>query len=1121
MMTRMRARTLLSEIDRLSFRERTRLLTERARRLPAAELDELLGELTRGDTFQRLTAVAMAEAGRRDAVVAGLLADPEPRVRSRALAAVANGVRVPDETLVALYEDAPAVLRKQLVRTVRTNRRTALAVRLVDRHRERWGDRAAARLLPACDDQTVARLLPELGYCLGAGDWERLGARFPDLVLRHAEDALTGLDDAAGRQNWWNDRGWGVIGAIEHRPEQVLALAARALPPAALPSPLVRVLGRLIDVDPRAVLRILLEPDRREAVRRSAFTPAVKRRLGRFTDDELVALGRIAWATPAAMAALLDAIPPARRQPVFAGVTARLDLSQAVLDDVLLDVLPHAERHRQAARMLGLDRVRQLTYLGWRIAAHLPFDEALALLEPEARRPEAEERGAVHRSVIGAAARSRNPETVRRALEWVADRVRNDRDPVRQAALGACAAIPPSVLDDRHVPVLDVLRTDALQARDSSWHSQNALRTIAESAVREGAVRDRPALLAWGLRTTDELAGRAGSVGLTGILDGLPRGRETDVYEALRPHVDAAAKRKEYALAFQIADSFGKRGWRLEHLYDVLERAVWSNQEYTVGTAVRLWLTPPATRDRRTERIVSRDPGMVRWDAAWYAVTTYRTDLLDKVLAKPAKTRRFDRDHPNWYVRPDALRRWLPRQHARYADLLADVARDTRIPAATRAAAVNSIGRVPGADPEVLRRFAADPDVLIAEAALAGLAWTDRPDLVIPTLLAHAGDDRARVATYALTRAARFVRPSELTTMLRPMLLGEDVKVTSRKEAARLLGELRAPGAVGTLAEAWPEAHRDVRAAITSAVAQFLLFDESAWSLLDDAAAGPPATAGVIARTLPVTVAERYRPRFGRLVARVCDHPDPDIARSAYAGLARWGRWVPDAAERCARALTDPVSPPQHWQAAASSLVALVPLGAGPVCAEAAATLAAADEHPTHDAGADYDRPARRRLAQLVDALTRTVAREQLSVRRGLRDTAAALAAHPSFVREQLRLLTVAARWDSGEPGLEEDLRELVGLTAARPLLTAELCTLVGARLDAEQSRWRSADLAGIADRIAELGPAGALLAVTLTGHAGARLNWPPGWRERVTRLRTHPDPDVRLAALTIDTAQN
>ena len=67
-----------------------------------------------------------------------------------------------------------------------------------------------------------------------------------------------------------------------------------------------------------------------------------------------------------------------------------------------------------------------------------------------------------------------------------------------------------------------------------------------------------------------------------------------------------------------------------------------------------------------------------------------------------------------------------------------------------RAFAVTAIGHVPGAALNgLLDEFLASDDVLLQEAALAGLAWSDRPDLVLPVLLAHAGDDRARVAMYA------------------------------------------------------------------------------------------------------------------------------------------------------------------------------------------------------------------------------------------------------------------------------------------------------------------------------------------------------------------------------------
>ena len=170
---------------------------------------------------------------------------------------------------------------------------------------------------------------------------------------------------------------------------------------------------------------------------------------------------------------------------------------------------------------------------------------------------------------------------------------------------------------------------------------------------------------------------------------------------------------------------------------------------------------------------------------------------------------------------PDyAVRVWLPRQQARYAELLVGAARDERMPEWYRASAVKALGHIPGA---VLAQFLDSDDVLLQEAALAGLAWTDRPDLALPLLLAHAGGDRARVAMYAASRAARYVRPSLLPRLLQPLLSGDGAKVTSRKEAVRLLGELRAPGAGAILTEAWPTAHRDVRAAIASTVSQYLL----------------------------------------------------------------------------------------------------------------------------------------------------------------------------------------------------------------------------------------------------------------------------------------------------------
>lgn len=474
--------------------------------------------------------------------------------------------------------------------------------------------------------------------------------------------------------------------------------------------------------------------------------------------------------------------------------------------------------------MLTMPEIREDYRRSWEVTSHLPFEEAFALLEPEVRRPDADDRSAVYRAVINSAGQSREPASIEQALTWAA-RIRNERDQVRNTVLLAAAGLPPSLLSDQHVAALQTLLTDALEARDTSWSSRSALNQLAELAVRQGALGNHQGLLRWGLDAHARLTESRGTVSLYGLIDGLPRGREVAIYETLRPYVESAAKRREFDLAFAIAGAFGRRGWTIDHLYEVLEQAVWSNQEYTVERAAQLWLEPTTTRSERTGRIIGRDVGMARWQPVWDAVTEYRTDLLDPVLAKPDRIRRFSRNHPAWQISDPALHRWLPRQHRRYAELVAAAANDSRMPEWARAAAVSTLGRIPRVGRTAVEPFLTSDAVLLQEAALAALAWTDRPEQALPVLLRHGGDDRARVALYAATRAARFVRPSLLAEMFRPVLVGEGVKVTSRKEAARLLGELRAPGASEVMTEAWADAHRDVKAAITSAASQYLLHE--------------------------------------------------------------------------------------------------------------------------------------------------------------------------------------------------------------------------------------------------------------------------------------------------------
>lgn len=1103
----MRARELLKALDQLPYGERIRLIAGEARRTP--ELKALITELDNGDAFARTVGLQLAQIGGDIEHLTKLLSDPV--LQGRAIAAVGRGVPVPDDALQALYSDAPAALRSRILGVIRRARRHELAARLIDEQRERWGDHAAASMLSITDRATVERLLPDLAYSLSSGEWWRLGRRHPEAVLDYAFSTLPGDAD---RSEWWEGVASGAIEAIDHYPERVLELIKAALPQHDLPSAVVRVLGRLADLDPAGLLAILLAPDRASTIHR-ALTPALRRRLNRFADEDLIALGRTLWPN---IERLLSDLPPSRRATIFEAVTAEVDLGQTILREGLLAVLPRAVRHEHARRMLTLPEVSENLNLRWQLTAHLPYDEAFAILEPEVGRADADDRAAVYRAVIASAGHGRQPAQVAQVLTW-ATRVRNDQDPVRQSVLTTAAYLPPSLLTDEHVGALQILLTDALEARDASWATRSALNQLAETAVRQGALGNHLGLLDWGLQAHARLTENSGTVSLYGLIDGLPRGREVAVSEALRPYVEAAAKRREFDLAFAIAEAFGRRGWTNEHLHEVLEQAVWSNQEYTVDHAARLWLEPPATRAARTGLIIGREVGMARWDSVWKAVTEVRTDLLDRVLAKPNRIRRFDRNHPAWQVSTVALRRWLPRQHSRYADLVAAAANDSRMPEWARARAVSTLGHVPVIGRAAVEPFLTSDLVLLQEAALAALAWTDQPELVLPVLLSHGGDDRARVALYAASRAARFVRPSLLAQTFRPVLVGERVKVTSRKEAARLLGVLRAPGASEVLAEAWAGAHRDVRAAITSAASQHLLHEPAGWALLQEAVHDSAATATVLVQRSPMTMATQYRSRYADLLIAVTNRPEPEVVRLALLSMSKWARYNPAATPVCAGFITDLSIRNATWSDATTALVAITatdPAAGLDEVVAAVRLLVRLESNPdVPNATADRDHPARQRLSIVVGRLATAFSSRSAEARQSLLRVADELTA-PEYLALRLRLLIHALQWNAPL----EELTAVADLLADRPLAAASAISQVSLRMTNAQAQWTPADLLEPATRLAATGrPIDGLFALTLTAVATGRAGWSPTWRALLVGLRNHAAADVRHAALEVTTA--
>ncbi|MEU8327502.1 hypothetical protein [Micromonospora sp. NPDC048839] len=1107
---------LLDDLDDLAYPQRMATLARRVGDLNAAgDLPLVLTDLRAGTTYHRFLAVTASQIVGDHAGVRLALGDPHRVIRSVAVKAGLRAGWLAGADLLALVLDAPADLRSLVYRSLRHLRRSAIADGLVDGVWDRFGAAETAALLPACGPDTVRRLLPAVEHTVQG--WAPLARRHGDVLLDHAEAVLSGLGPRE-RTRWWTTHATGVLLAGRDRPRHALTLLERYAPTDCLPGDLTAY-GPLAAASPDRVLAMLVAPSRAGWVPFQWLPPALRRRLGRLPNAELVELGRLVRGHNNLLERLLAAVAPARRGALYDTVHADVETAAEIPDPRLIEVLPRAWRGREARRVLALDRIRHDAAAVRSWSSFLPWPEALAALGPALGAGDAHDRAVAYELLLAAARRSGDPKAVAEAVARLGQ-LRNEQDPVRAAALTTLAEVSRLLRADS-VEALTQLTVDATTTRDASSRTLATLGSLAVAVL--GQHHDDPALLGWALSTLDRLFGGHRLPPLPRFDETLRHGQEEMVFARLRPWIEAGMARGLCTELFAVTQALGRRAWRLPQLQELLRRAgTPGTVTVVVREAVELWLADPTTRTRRVEQVLARDLSTITFPTVWRAVSTRRTDLLDRVLLGPPPSGAFLTAGARWIPGPpEHSERWLPRQQQAYVRLLEQVAADAGTPRHGRAAAIRAAAPIPGAGRDLVLRYAESADVTLAEAALGALPWTDRPNEALPLLLAHADDDRARVALYAAGRAARFVRPTDLLTPLSRVALGRG-KVTSRKASLRLLGRFGPQAAMPVLLAAWqqPDQHRDVRVAVVAAARQRLPAPES-WVILEEAATGGHEVAQGALMTAPEQVAGPDRPRYSALVALACASPDHDVARCAWPRMAKWMPWAPDLSDLVTATLTD-LGDHSAWPAARPIVDATLDHPDRPerdVLSTALRALIGIDEADPDDGGPFADRPARRRISAIVEqAGSWARSTEPHRDRAPAQAAARELGQHPAYVAEAGTLLTASLRLSGTTPEqLTADVVEIADLVTGRPALAARLADLLSQRT----ARWSPVapdpDLVfATARTLAAHGEATTGLFAVALVHEGRARGWAEPWRDLLRALREHPVADVRDGAFDI-----
>ncbi|NUP46527.1 MAG: hypothetical protein HOW97_04325, partial [Catenulispora sp.] len=1050
------AYALLDAIDSLDRPARMRMVARTARGLAGTpQLAPLLAELAEGGTFERGLLLTMARITGSDAVLRSMLADPDFGLRVAALDAVIASPAF-DTAVLATLQDAPAAWQRAVVRGIRRARRTDLADLLLlgTDAPPRLPEALLARLLPICSEPVIERLLP--AYAHLPVDWKRLGTTHPLAVLDFVGRQLDELADGP-QLSWWYKCADGVIAASATRPEQTLDLLERypVWRRAAFPRRLFKHLGALADHDASRTLRLLVDAaigagssgDSPLIVTDTATTrswtrgPRMSRRVRRLLLLEAPAEA-LRWGTLYAdddkqIAVLLKTLPPAQRDAFFDAVTAGRDLGGALLAVELLDVLPHRRRHREALRMLALPVMdRELNRKLW-VTARLPWAEGRDVLMEQTRAADAALRAFAYPLAIACAAAERDPAVFARFLDEDLTRIRNEQDPVRQAVLQALADASPALFGPRAVAALTRLGTDAVEVRDVSTGSLTALRQLARRILVHHAASGHDALLQWCLHVLEQVEGTNDAVDRE-RLDTLRHGQERAVVDVLTPWVRRGLDRAQHRRLLSLATALGRRAYGLPDVQAWLAETIWNSPSAVARAAIELWLADPAHRDERVGALVDWDPSVAKLPQVADVIARRRTDLLDRYLTGLAPGGRFMSENVRWFPQfaITAPANWLPRQRVQYAKLLARLAADAGATVSTRTDAIRRSARLGVPGQATVQRFLASGDVQLCEAALAASAWLPDPVSAIPTLLEHTDGDRARVAVYALTRAARYARPSELEQSLRSVLTSPTAKVTSRKEALRIAAQIGVPDLVGLLVQTWDSEgqHRHVRmAAVTRLVAQ--LDDPRVWPVLTAATAADRDVALELLRFAALEIPVRHRAGYGELVTRLCSHPDGPVRNTARQQVTAWYPWAPQAATAIESALLDTASNDRPPVPSVSALLAAGwPSDRYLDLIRRLMDVAAAETDAVDPATAFRDRPGRRRLEHLVTNLPWELRAALETWRPIVTATAKLLAADPTWLHEAARMQTKALDLIAAPDVLTTETRALADLTDGRPL---------------------------------------------------------------------------------------
>jgi hypothetical protein len=842
---------LRQHLEPLTHQDRLRYLVDIGTRSKTEDrINPILDTLEQGDFSDRLMVLQSCYGSYDSNRVIKALTDASRGVRSlamRLLPLVADDSQLQIVLNTATFKQRRYLFTK-LLKRCRYSCIDLLIDRLANIDRQQF-----ALLLPYSSGEIVDRQIETVIDFYGTDEWRLLARRHPTIVGRLLEKQANAANDFDPRLTYQINT---VLSRLaDFSPEIALSICqagSRTIPLSKLSlQPLALRL-------PKEVADLILNSDSTPNISfdRVVDKLDISQLLGLLTNHRATVNPRT----------FLRFLSPSKREIIYDRFVDRWRDTEGCLTADLISNFPRHIREREAYYHLNLPALTTRPSQRLPYAAFLPWEEARKMLEPFMRNPDPDLRAI---SITVLIANVRYNRAHRGEILSIAKRIRNEQDPIRGAMLGGLAALPPMIWEEEYLDDLSQVINDALNAADLSYSTA--------SFVERLVIAILPFHPDWAAQQLAALVQHRGQISFYNLEQRLSDADVSKIAPFLLPVLESWRTRERENYIISAAQSLGRRLRVFDALVYILEQVINDTYKYGLASSA-LDLISKYRRDRFIDlapQLLQKDPSWITQYTVYNFVHRHRQDLLNPFLGQRAYRGRFSTGKTRFLLPMNkGFSRWSTIQQRIFAKALCEVTQDTARDLFSIIRVIDQLAALPAVPPTRLIELAShlNSNLAIRDTALRSLSHLDN-DLGIPILIESMGDDRARIAIYALRRTLLELPVDRSLAMLRNVPLE---KVTVAKEVVRLLGELPTEPAYQELLT-WDnrDLHRDVRVAFLRALWRHLEREET-WIVFTNAAISDDAAIATIVARIPT---DRLSPiaqsRLLILLSTLLIHPDP------------------------------------------------------------------------------------------------------------------------------------------------------------------------------------------------------------------------------------------------------